>query len=83
MDWQEVCDNPLFNDLPFKVETNRWGHIEMTPASNGQGLYQARIIEWFAKLDTQGHALAECSVQTSQGVKVADVAWGWCRWRRM
>jgi len=76
MDWQEVCDNPLFENLPFKVETNRWGHIEMTPASNEHGLYQARIIEWLAKLNTQGHALAECSIQTSGGVKVADVAWG-------
>ena len=76
MDWQKVCENPLFKDIPFKVETNRWGHIEMTPASNEHGLFQACIIEWLAKLGALGHALAECSIQTSQGVKVADVAWG-------
>ncbi len=28
MQWQEICDSPLFNDLPFKFETNRWGKIE-------------------------------------------------------
>ncbi len=76
MDWREVCENPLFQDIPFKVETNRWGHIEMTPASNEHGLFQACIIAWLAKLGPLGHALAECSIQTSQGVKVADVAWG-------
>ncbi len=24
MQWQEICNNPLFRDIPFKVETNRW-----------------------------------------------------------
>ncbi len=76
VDWQEVCNNPLFKDDPFKVETNRWGHIEMTPASNEHGLFQACIIAWLAKLGTLGHALGKCSILTSQGVKVGDVAWG-------
>jgi Uma2 family endonuclease len=75
MEWQEICDSPLFRDLPFKVETNRWGHIEMTPASNEHGLYQAQLVERLAALGRGGHPITECSVQTSAGVKVADVAW--------
>ncbi|MDQ2696741.1 MAG: Uma2 family endonuclease [Pseudomonadota bacterium] len=76
MNWQDICDNPLLRELPFKIETNKWGHIEMSPASNQHGLYQVLIIEWLLKLCPDGRPIAECSVQTSQGVKVADVAWG-------
>ena len=76
MHWQEICDNPLFRDLPFKLETNRWGQIVMSPATNQHGLYQARIIRWLAKLLDGGEPLAECGIQTAEGVKVADVAWG-------
>ncbi|MDG4594787.1 MAG: Uma2 family endonuclease [Candidatus Contendobacter sp.] len=76
MQWQQICDNPLFRDMPFKFETNRWGKIEMSPATNQHGLYQARIIRWLAKLLDGGEPLVECGIQTAEGVKVADVAWG-------
>ena len=75
MNWQEICDNPSFNDLPFKFETNEWGKIEMCPATNEHGLYQSLLITWLARLSTKGHPISECGVQTSKGVKVADVAW--------
>jgi Uma2 family endonuclease len=75
MNWQQICDNPAFNDLPFKFETNEWGKIEMCPASNTHSMYQALIMEWLIQLSHQGKAFPECSVQTSKGVKVADVAW--------
>jgi Uma2 family endonuclease len=75
MSWQALCDDPFLRDIPFKVETNKWGKIELSPASNEHGMYQAIIIEWLRKLGENGRPLAECGVQTSQGVKVADVAW--------
>jgi len=76
MNWQEICDNPSFRDLPFKVETNHRGQIIMSPATNQHGLYQARIVRWLTKLLDGGEPLVECSVQTRDGVKVSDVAWG-------
>ena len=76
MNWQAICENPALKDLPFKVETNKWGKIELSPASNEHGLYQAILIEWLVKLGEGGRPIAECGVQTVQGVKVADVAWG-------
>nr|VFK06728.1 MAG: Putative restriction endonuclease [Candidatus Kentron sp. LPFa]VFK23384.1 MAG: Putative restriction endonuclease [Candidatus Kentron sp. LPFa] len=76
MNWQEICDNPIFHDLPFKVETNQWGKIEMSPATNAHGIYQMLIGEWLMKLAKDGKPISECSVQTTKGVKVADVAWG-------
>lgn len=69
MNWQEICDNPLFQNLPFKLETNRWGQIVMSPATNQHGLYQARMIRWLAKLLEGGEPLVECSIQTAEGVK--------------
>ena len=43
MQWSEVIDNPYFKDLPFKIELNRYGKIEMTPASNKNGRLQSLI----------------------------------------
>jgi Uma2 family endonuclease len=76
MNWQAICDNPTLRDIPFKVETNKWGKIELSPASNEHGLYQALLIEWLVKLGENGRPISECGIQTSHGVKVADVAWG-------
>lgn len=75
MNWQEICDNPLFKDFPFKFETDYWGHIVMTPATNRHSRYQAKIVKLLERFLSDGEAFPECSVQTSHGVKVADVAW--------
>jgi hypothetical protein len=75
MEWQEICDHPQLRNLPSEVETNKWGHLEMTPASNEHGLYRAPIVHWHAKAAADGHIISECSVLTSAGAKVADVAW--------
>ena len=76
MEWREVVEHPSLKDLPFKIETNEWGEIVMTPATVGHSKYQRRIIKWFDRLGGEGDVLPECPIQTSEGVKVADVAWG-------
>lgn len=76
MQWSEVVDNPYFENLPFKIELNRYGKIEMTPASNKHGRLQLRLGALLDRKLKHGEALTECSVQTIEGVKVADVAWG-------
>jgi Uma2 family endonuclease len=75
MQWSEVVDNPYFENLPFKIELNRYGKIEMTPASNKHGRLQSHISELLGRKLKKGEALVECSIQTTEGVKVADVAW--------
>jgi Uma2 family endonuclease len=76
MEWSQVINNPFLKDLPFKIELNKWGKILMTPASNSHGHIQFEV---GAKIrdgkQGQGKVITECSIQTSQGVKVADVAW--------
>ena len=31
MQWQDICDDKLLQDLPYKVELNQWGQIVMSP----------------------------------------------------
>ena len=75
MDWKEVVEDPSLRDLPYKIETNEWGQIVMTPASGRHAMYQSYIIEWLNRLARGGRTLPECPIQTSKGVRVADVAW--------
>ena len=75
MEWAEVIDNPLLQDLPFKIELNKFGKLLMSPASNEHGRIQSRLASMLINKLPTGEVITECSIQTSDGVKVADVAW--------
>lgn len=75
MKWQEVIEHPSLQDLPFKIELNEYGKIEMSPASNRQGRLQVQLSFLFREQNQQGEIYLECSIDTRKGVKVADVAW--------
>jgi Uma2 family endonuclease len=72
--WADVINNPWLQNLPFKIELNRWGKIEMSPASNEHGARQVDVASEL-KRRRGGRVLVECSIQTTDGVRVADVAW--------
>jgi Uma2 family endonuclease len=75
MEWSEVIDNPLLTDLPFKIELNKFGKLLMSPASNNHGRLQYLLGSRLEKEKQGGTVIMECSIETSEGVKVADVAW--------
>jgi Uma2 family endonuclease len=75
MEWSEVINNPILQDLPFKIELNKFGNILMSPASNSHGRTQVKIATNLTNNLPNGEVITECSIQTSEGVKVADVAW--------
>ena len=75
MEWSEVVDNPLLRELPFKIELDKFGKLLMSPASNHHGRSQMRIGYKLFNHLPQGEVIAECSIQTPEGVKVADIAW--------
>ncbi|VXD12372.1 conserved hypothetical protein [Planktothrix serta PCC 8927] len=75
MQWQEVCENKQLQDLPFKIELNKWGQIVMSPAKPKHSAYQGIIITLLSSLIEKGLAFPECAIQTTDGVKVADVVW--------
>ena len=75
MEWQQVIDNPFLQDLPFKIELNKWGKILMSPASNNHGIRQYEVAKTIDITKKSGKIIIECSTKTPEGVKVADVAW--------
>ncbi len=75
MHWSEIIDDPALQDLPYKIELNKWGVIEMSPASNWHAITQGKLISVLRQYFQFGLLLVECSVQTSDGVRVPDVAW--------
>jgi len=73
--WKEVCENPALKDLPYKIETNRFDQIVMSPAYSWHGGYQVEIAALLKKLLPEGRVIAECAVETTDGTKVPDVVW--------
>ncbi|MDJ0731183.1 MAG: Uma2 family endonuclease [Crocosphaera sp.] len=75
MKWEEVCEHKQLQDLPFKIELNKWGQIVMSPVKIKHSFYQGRIQRLLESLLDTGEVMPECAINTSDGVKVADVVW--------
>lgn len=73
--WQELMNNPFFRDVPYKVELNKFGQILMSPASNRHGILQFKVGSEIKEKIGKGIIVTECSILTSEGVRVAEVAW--------
>jgi Uma2 family endonuclease len=75
MQWQDVLADKSLHDLPYKIELNEYGNIEMSPASFIHSLLQGEIAA-LLKNQLGGHVFTELAIQTGKGVRVPDVAWG-------
>src|SRR6266567_3849994 len=74
--WAELLADPELAKFAGRVETDRHGHIIMTPPpAPDHGSFQARIASLLDRHMTNGRVLTECPVSTADGVKAADVAW--------
>jgi Uma2 family endonuclease len=73
--WLQMIDDPLLAAIPYKVELNEKGSIEVSPASNRHGMLQAFIAGELRRLRPDGTAITECSIETQIGIRVPDVAW--------
>ena len=76
MTWREICNDPVLAELPFKIESDEWGNVVMSPpASAEHSDFQGEIMAFLLKLLPSGRARAEYPLQTAKGVKAIDVAW--------
>lgn len=75
MNWQEVCQDPNLQNLPFKIELNERGQIIMSPVKVYHSAYQGEIVHLLRVLMKTGKTLPECAIKTRKGTKVADVTW--------
>ena len=74
--WTEILADPDLAKLPNRVETDRHGHILMTPPPGF--LHSDRQSQMFAlllQLLPVGRPFSECPVSTADGVKAVDLAW--------
>ena len=74
--WDQICADRSLADLPYKIETNRYGQIVMSPAKHWHSRRQSDIHSRLSRLVKSGQLLVEAAIETTEGVKVADVAWG-------
>jgi Uma2 family endonuclease len=74
MTWQDIINEPSLANLPYKIETNEFGQVIMSPTVFLHGIYQSKIAE-LLRLHLQGFTSLETAVQTSKGTKVPDVTW--------
>ena len=75
MQWSDVLADPTLRDLPFKIELNAWGMIEMSPASTWHASRQTKVVLYLSRRLADGEILTEPAIQTVLGVRVPDVAW--------
>jgi len=73
--WDEVLRDPALRDLPYKIELNTWGKVEMTPASNRHSRLRGLVLAQLSRQLIGGALLPECSILTSIGIRCPDAAW--------
>ena len=73
--WAEVCALPWLKDIPAKIETNKDNKIIMSPASKWHGSYEWKIGLRLHERMQAGEIIMECPIDTTDGTRVADVAW--------
>jgi len=74
--WAELLADPELAKFEGRIETDRHGHIIMSPPpAPSHGSLQLEIGHLLRTLMSEGRVLTECPISTADGVKSADVAW--------
>jgi Uma2 family endonuclease len=73
--WNELCRDPSLEDLPYKIELNAWGKVEMSPPSVPHARHQTEVAVQLRRQLVEGITMTECPVLTDIGVRVPDVVW--------
>jgi Uma2 family endonuclease len=73
--WDELCADPRFQDLPYKMELLSGGQIFMTPQGLEHSRAQIRLIDLLRQHAPIGEVSIEYAIQTRDGVRVPDVVW--------
>jgi len=74
--WAEVLADPELVRLPHRIETDRHGHIIMSPPpAPAHGDRESEIVFQLKTLLPEGRTITNCPVSTSDGVKAPDIVW--------
>jgi len=73
--WENVTRDPSLQGLPYKIETNGYGQLVLSPHTNRHSELQERILLLLHEHAPPGHQPPEYAVATSAGVKTPDNVW--------
>jgi Uma2 family endonuclease len=73
--WEEVLRAPSLRNLPYKIELNAWGKIELSSIGARRARVKAHIAGELGRQLSHGVAFTGCPVLTEIGLWVSDVAW--------
>ena len=73
--WEDVCSDPSLQDLPFKIELNRFNQVVMSPSDPHHSRLQSKIARILGDLLNQCEAIVELAMETEDSTKVPDVVW--------
>lgn len=69
--WNAMSADPLLASIPFKLELNERGAIEVSPATTRHAFHQAFLAGELKRLLPDGITFTECPVETQIGVRVS------------
>src|SRR5260370_28127904 len=76
MTWEAISEDKVLATWSQRSESDRWGNIVMSPPPRSRHAeYQTEIAVLLRGNMSGGLSIAECPIQTEEGVKAADVAW--------
>ena len=73
--WQQLARDPLVAAIPYKVELNEKGTIEVSPPTTRHAFLQAFVAHELKLQRPDGTTFTESPVETEIGVRVPDVVW--------
>ena len=73
--WRQLATDPLVAAIPFKVELNEKGAIEVSPPTTRHAFVQSFVSHELRLQRPDGTTFTECPVETDIGVRVPDVVW--------
>jgi hypothetical protein len=73
--WIEMTRDPLLAQIPYKLEMNERGSMEVSPGTRRHASLQSSLASELRRLKPEGVTLTQCAIETELGVRVPDVAW--------
>ena len=73
--WRQLAGDPLVAAIPFKVELNEKGAIEVSPPTTRHAFLQSFVSHELRLQRPDGTTFTECPVETEIGMRIPDVVW--------
>jgi Uma2 family endonuclease len=73
--WRDLAEDAAVAAIPFKVELNEKGAIEVSPPTTRHAFLQSFVAHALKLQRPEGTTFTECPVETEIGIRIPDVVW--------